>query len=477
MNMKDTLETPYSLYQKANYYLNEGLIRAENLDATRQKNSGFEWMPRFLEAFSNPQRGIPAVHIAGTSGKGTTAIMIAEILRAAGIRTGLHISPYLQVATEKIWIDGSYYGGEEFYELVESMKPTIESFRKYDLPLHGMASVCLAIEAFRQSGVEIMVFETGVGGRVDLTNHLDTMLSVITKIGFDHQKTLGKTISEIAFHKAGIIKKETPAIAFRGPGIREIQKEAAFQKAPLHLISRNNWSNCKTDISGTMFSFRNQEMRLDDLKIKACGPFQVENASLAIAAAQTLQKRGFSISEKHIRAGLERAVLPGRVELVSVNPPCIIDGAHNGDKIDNLYRFVKAEKKTEITIICGILAKKVKRKMLTKIAKIADHIITTEPQVFAKSAFPADMLSRRFRQLGVKKVRSIASPMDAIGEALNHKQYEGGTIIVTGSLYLVGNIRNYWYSDENVLLQKTSYPVRTAISRFPTVPSRKPEQH
>ena len=164
----------------------------------------------------------------------------------------MHISPYLQVSTEKIWIDGYYYSGDDYYALIQDMRPTIEQFRQYDLPLHGMASVVAAIEAFRREKVEIMVYEAGVGGRYDLSNFLDTTIAVITKIGYDHQRTLGTTISEIAYHKAGIIKARKPVIAFAGKGQRQIIHEAREKNALLSIVETNKTHTNKVLLDVTL---------------------------------------------------------------------------------------------------------------------------------------------------------------------------------------------------------------------------------
>ncbi|MFC1851971.1 bifunctional folylpolyglutamate synthase/dihydrofolate synthase [candidate division CSSED10-310 bacterium] len=450
-------------YYQANFYLNEGLIRTGKINPTKVKRSA--WMPAFLEAFGNPQRGIPAIHIAGTSGKGTTGIMIAEILRAAGVRTGLHISPYLQVATEKIWVDGFYYDPLDYYELIEDLKPTIERFRRHDIPLHGMSSVVLAIEAFRREKVEFMIFETGVGGRFDITNFLDTTLAVITKIGFDHQKTLGHTIGEIAFHKAGIMKEKTPCIAFAGPGIRQIVKEAGLRKAPLKLVKEDKtFRSLRIQADGSVFHFRGDNWALDNVHTPARGPYQVENAALALCVAEHMSRQGLHIDETAVRLGLARGTLPGRIEVLSRSPLIIIDGAHNSDKIDNLVQYLSQLKVKNKLVLCGVLAKKIKRKLITRLIRLSSHIITTEPRVYAKEPFPADKLARLFRQRGVRLVRAIPEPLAALEYAISLLK-DDDVLIITGSLYLAGNIRNHWYPEADVLLQRTSYPrIRTELT-------------
>ncbi|MBN2384199.1 hypothetical protein JXQ70_15080 [bacterium] len=463
-------ERSWQAYLEANTYLNQGLIRTGEIKTPYEQRSTM--MPSVLAACGHPEQNIPAIHIAGTSGKGTTAMMIAEILRAAGIRTGLHISPYLQVSTEKIWIDGSYIPGQAYSDLVNDLRPVFEEFRPLDLPLHGMAGVITALEAFRRARVELMVFETGVGGRYDFTNFLETMLSVITKIGYDHQHTLGRTITAIARHKAGIIKPHTPVVALAGCGIRQIRAEARTQHAPLVLVRPSRtFGRVHSSLEGTVFDYHGEHWHLPAIKLSARGPFQVENASLAIATVELLARRGYQLGADHVRQGLLRGFLPGRIEIVQTQPTVVLDGAHNPDKMVNLIRYLELGPKQKKVILCGVLATKLKRTMIDQLLRVADVIITTEPEVYAKDPFPARELARiLLKKAGNGQVILCEpSPRAALELAL-HTIRPDDLMVVTGSLYLVGNLRSHWYPDREVLLQRTSYPVRNTVNKSDNTP-------
>ncbi|MCA9671519.1 MAG: hypothetical protein KC503_38240, partial [Myxococcales bacterium] len=206
-------------YEAANAYLNEGLIRLAASLAPRDSDaldgphgaarlvgpqlSRRLRMLRFLPRLGHPERTFPAVHVGGTSGKGSTATLIAELLHAHGVGTGLHVTPYLQVCTEKLWARGRYASGRELASLVEWVRPHAEACRGADVPMHGMASVAITLEHYRREAVAVGVVEVGVGGHNDITNVLDTRVAVIGAVGLDHLKTLGPGIDDIAWHKAG----------------------------------------------------------------------------------------------------------------------------------------------------------------------------------------------------------------------------------------------------------------------------------
>ena len=238
----------WARYQQANDYINQGLIRREaELPPSRRTRQ--QWMQWWLPQLEDPQLSFPAIHVAGTSGKGSVAIMIAEILRAANYRVGLHPTPYLQVATEKLWVDGRYASTEQFESLVQWIRPHAERVRAADVPLHGMASVALFLEHFRHQHVDWGVVEVGVGGRHDLTNVLDTKLAVVTNVGLDHLRTLGPTIEDIAWHKAGIIKAGCQAVVHardsNDPALRAAETQAVEQGVSLHVVRPEHLSGAQ----------------------------------------------------------------------------------------------------------------------------------------------------------------------------------------------------------------------------------------
>ncbi|MFO8070732.1 MAG: Mur ligase family protein [Polyangia bacterium] len=227
--------TPYDTYLRAERRINEGLIRlglslARPEGYVRDPEARMAAMRDFLDACGNPQRNLPALHVAGTSGKGSVCAAAASILRESGLSVGLHVSPYLQSATEKIWIDGLFVDALAFDELVEWVLPVARPRLRPETPasIHGMASVAVALEAFRRAEVDCIVFEAGCGARWDLTSLVETEVAVITNVGLDHVVSLGPGIERIAWHKAGAARAGRPLVcgATSGPAAEVIRDEA-----------------------------------------------------------------------------------------------------------------------------------------------------------------------------------------------------------------------------------------------------------
>lgn len=426
----------YKKYIECEQYINEGLIR--DVVPAAKKPTSREWMLKFLDDIGHPEAAFPAVHIAGTSGKGSTAMMVAEILRAAGYKVGLHTSPYLQVATEKMWFNGSYASAGEFIELVEWIRPVCEKWRSPDVPLHGLASFGVSLEYFRRKKVDIAVIETGVGGRDDITNVLGTILSVITPIGIDHTKTLGPTIESIAEHKAGIIKPGANVIAFHGPGSDVISTTA---------------QRCNVDIAWVGGPSKVFETRMP-------GVFQNVNSGIAATAAHALRKRGLNITAGDMVEGIKNARLPGRMEKVGVAPDIILDGAHNYQKLSALFSEFE---ETNKVVVFGLLETKLSDEILDLLCGLDSKIIFTKPNVYGKPALEPDFI-----------LRALSNKMAGISDKLYYRQdaqaamdlaYEiaqkNDKILVTGSLYLVGNARELFYSSKDILFAQTSWPYQT----------------
>ncbi|MBU4484156.1 hypothetical protein KKA47_01910 [bacterium] len=414
------MDTIITRYNQAQSYIDEGLIRQDPINT----RSGREWMEEFVIELGNPQLAYPAVHVAGTSGKGTTSFMIANTLFKAGLNVGFHQSPFLQVATEKLWFNGKYASIDEFEELVNWIKPICEKWRSPEVPLHGLASFGIALEYFKRKNADIVVIETGVGGRDDVTNILNTKLSVITNIGYDHLKVLGTTIEDIAKHKAGIIKHNVPVVTTLGPGLNIIRNVANDNNARLEIV----------DTSHTLWSV---------------------NAQMAKTSCYVLRDLGYNISDDHIENGIKTAAMPGRFETVSNDPLIILDGAHNPDKMKYLAIKIMSKGIKDATLIYGSLASRDAILTLNPILPYCKNIIITEPDVYGKPSHSVDELFNLLNGLGKRIIRTN-EPMKAIEYALTNKM---SPIVVTGSLYLVGQLRNRWYPEEKILEQRTSKPI------------------
>ncbi len=380
-----------------------------------------------LEMLGDPLSATPIVHVAGTSGKGSTATAIASILTSAGYKTGLHTSPYLQDATEKLQIDRELIHGNAFAGLVESTLDRLEDagFR----PSYGQLWMAMVLRWFEQEAVDVAVIEVGAGGRFDLSNVVHPLVSVITEIGFDHTDTLGHTIEEIAWHKAGIIEPATPVVAAVSDrtALQVIAGEARTQGADLHRV------------------------------IPTQGDFRRTNEATARLAVELL---GFDIAQADIVEGLAHARLPGRTETMQDHPLVVLDGAHNPQKIASLAAWFRTmHPHARPVVVAGFLESKDARAMLETLASFASELVLTEPAIPNKASLPAARLETLAREMMPAGPVSIEpEPGAAVERAIERARHSNQPVLVTGSLYLVGNVRGRWYPDESVLLQRTPWP-------------------
>lgn len=426
----------FQAYTNAEYSLNEGLIRMDISSARPQgyvKNPQLrmDTMRKFLQQLGNPQQGIPAIHVTGTSGKGSVCAMIAGILRNAGLKVGLHISPYLQSATEKIWIDGQYASAELFADLVDWVIPKAKPLCVPQTPasIHGMASIAIAFEAFRRQQVDVMVYEAGCGGRYDLTSFVDTKVAVVTNVGLDHIVSLGPTIEQIAWHKAGIARKDAPLITgATGNALQVIQNEAHSLNIPMVTIPPT------TDV-------------------------QAHNRALALSAATHFAKAAkIPLSSQTIAEGIDSVKLPGRFERITEQSTTIfLDGAHNAQKLAAAVDHAsKANPQGPFVAVVGLLGTKASPQTIAPLLNQFDEIIVTQPTVYGKTAFPASQSATLFNEQGIKPI-IWQSPMDAVTQAV--KMTGSGTLLICGSFYLCGEVRERWYPKQQVVLQQTSWPI------------------
>lgn len=417
----------------------------------------------FLARIGNPHIGRPIVHIGGTSGKGSTSTIVTAMLAAAGYRTGLHTSPYLQTPTEKLQVNGELVHPDAFADLVDEFFIAHDRWMADGHPplTYGEAFNALMWMYFRAEDVDMCVVEVGAGGRFDLTNILQPTLSVITSVGIDHTATLGKTIAEIAWHKAGIIKPGVPAVSgVPNPEAQAIiRAEAEAVGAPLLQLQMDEAiADVTTGANGTSW----RETAIGAVHTMAmAGSFQARNGQLAISAVCALREHGFVISDEAIATGLRQARIPGRAELIADRVPVVLDGAHNAEKVAAFAADVPALLPTVTgrrIVIAGLLEAKQGDAMLRSIVPITDVLIASSPQVLAKGAMVTDEVEHLAREAGFTgRVYLRPEPAEAIATALEIAAPDDA-VIVTGSLYLVGNIRERWYPTEAVLAAQSSWP-------------------
>jgi dihydrofolate synthase/folylpolyglutamate synthase len=411
---------------------------------------GLDTVRRLVALVGNPQDTLPAVHIGGTNGKGSTAAMLGAILQAAGYRTGLYTSPHLLSFTERIRLNGEPIGEADVTGLVAELKELCAAHfaqapipapdaRQLPHPTFFELTTAMAFLHFARQRAAVAVIEVGLGGRFDATNVLVPQVSVITNVALDHQEYLGESIAAIASEKAGIIKAGVPVVtAASGEAYAVIARTADERGAPLvHAPHAYRVEQLSSTLSGHTFDLTGPHRRYVGLHLPLAGRHQVENALTALAAAEALEAGGLHLGDSAIRSGLAHVRWPGRLQVVGTRPRILVDGAHNPAGAAALAGFLRDHRATlhRLVLVFGVLRDKDWAAMLSALAPLADHIILTHPPT-ERGADPRDLLVAD--RLGIpvevhpevgaalQRARTIAGPED--------------TILATGSLYLVGPV-------------------------------------
>jgi len=423
----------------------------------------------FMDFVGNPQDKYRSIQIAGTSGKGSVTAMIAEIFHQSGIRSGFHISPYLQVPNEKLVVDGQMIRPSEYIGLVDNFKESYEEYtnagRKFDSLKYGEGWVALTYIWMEMAKVDWAIIETGLGGRYDPTNVLDSEISVITNIDYDHVKSLGPSLEEIAWQKAGIIKEDKSCITTeQKPEVLEIFREEAKSKnAELFVLNEDfSFKVLEEGVSGSIISVEAMHQKYSDVMINLPGRFQPVNAAAAITATDLVNHRfDLKISKEKMKAGMENVNINGRIEIIQKKPLVILDGAHNKHKMKGLVDSIKhSYPNKKITVLIGALSTKDADGMVAELAGIADKWIATQPHVFGKPVTPAEEFAAVIRSVDKN---AIIHTEENVHRALDYsigKLKPDDLLIVTGSIYMLGEARDYWIPRDKILLQlETDNPV------------------
>jgi dihydrofolate synthase / folylpolyglutamate synthase len=418
------------------------------------------------QRMGNPERAFRSVHIAGTNGKGSTAAMIESILRAAGLRTGLYTSPHLLRINERIRLDGADISDAEFAEAFDRVHAVIEELLATGaLAAHPTFFECvtaMAFDFFARKKVDLAVIEVGMGGRLDSTNVIAPEVAIITQIDFDHEDFLGHSIEEIAREKAGIIKPGAWVVSAAGhPAAREvIRRRAAEQNARLVEVDAvcRAW-NLRAEDGFYRFTATtnppDSETRAIEIRLPLAGRFQVGNALTAITAAHLLAERGLSVDDAAISGGLGTVHWPGRIERLQERPAVYLDGTHNPAGSRELVAFWDEQfAGRRIHLVYGAMRDKAVDEVAGLLFPRAASVILTESR--QPRALSAEALAGMTRHLAAS-IEVIREPGAALERALESAGPED-VIFVTGSLYLVGDLRRYW--DGRTVDETTSSGVR-----------------
>lgn len=398
-----------------------------------------------LAHLKNPQLSFPAVQIAGTNGKGSTAVVLDSICRAAGIKTGLYTSPHLVSITERIRISGEEISPATFARqatLVRDAAEQLVAAGQFEAPPTFFEQVtAIALLEFRDQQVDLAILETGLGGRLDATTAARAQTVAITQIAFDHQNYLGDTLASISAEKAAIIRPGVTAIIGKQtPEALEVilQRCKAMDVDP-------NIEDCTYQVDemgrdGQMLvSFATKVRRYSRVRVGLRGLHQLENIGVAIGIAESLSQGGLPISEKAIIAGIENAKHAGRLEYWPGHPAFLFDGAHNVAGASALRAYLESFESRPLTLVFGAMADKNLEQMAAILFPIARRLVLV--QIANPRAATIETMHRLTRLASESTpVFSAPSPAAAIDIAQNETP-DGELICVTGSLYLVGDIQ------------------------------------
>ncbi|MGH7933150.1 MAG: bifunctional folylpolyglutamate synthase/dihydrofolate synthase [Candidatus Binataceae bacterium] len=394
-----------------------------------------ERMDQALALLGNPHQRLRAVHIAGTKGKGSVAAMLDSCMRAAGMRCGLYTKPHLVNLTERTRINGAEMPGQLMLDYLVRLRGIYE---RAGLALTFFEfTVALMFLYFAEAGVDIAVIETGLGGRLDSTNVVRPLLSVITPIGFDHMDRLGYTIAAIAGEKGGIIKPGVPVvIGARDPEARlTLVSIAAKRQSAAFMMDRE--FSYRSHAPAHRLDYHGLGLTLEQVELGLAGPFQHENAAIALAALETLRTQGVTVDEAAIRRGLSEVVWPGRFDIVSHHPLVILDCAHNELAIEALLETIAVELGPRVRplLVFGCLGDKQWERMAAMLApRMRDATLTrVKPK---RPLEPENLLPLFARHVPARVVRE---PIEAI-ERVIAQAAPDDVVVVTGSVYLVGEV-------------------------------------
>ena len=438
--------TGFQSYEEALTFLYKA-IDYEKLISYQYNASTFslDRMVKMLEYAGNPHKRFPSIHITGTKGKGSTSIMIATILEYTGLKTGLFTSPHLIDLKERIQINHQNMSEEEFACVLNDIRPYIQHLRDTEpsaSPTFFEILTAVAMLYFKKERVEMAVLEVGLGGRLDSTNVVTPLLSIITNVGFDHTAILGNTLSSIAYEKAGIIKQGVPVVsAVEDSGaLSVIEKTCKEKDTRLYLLERNI---CIEEIRspkserGLLCKIRTWRHTYDNIFLPLVGMHQAKNCALALGALEIMREQGaISIDDETIRKALAQVHCPARIEVIGKNPLIILDYAHTVDSMRFLrMSLLENFKFHKLVLILGFAQDKDLDNILKEIVTVGDSIIVTRSK--NPRAAPPEDLSQRIERLCGKKAEIFDNTQDAVTAAKRMASKED-LICITGSAYVAG---------------------------------------
>lgn len=423
----------FNTYQQALTYLYQNLPMFQRVGAIAYKADLSNTLA-LCEALGNPQNTFKSIHVAGTNGKGSTSHMLASVLQSSGYKTGLYTSPHLKEFTERIRVNGNEVDQRFVVDFVNRVKSHIDSIQ----PSFFEITVAMAFDYFREQQVDIAVIEVGLGGRLDATNVITPILSVITNIGYDHKDILGDTLPQIAFEKAGIIKDHVPVVI----GERQAEVEAVFieksklQHAPL-VFAADEYA-ARQSVNSFEIT-KNDSVYINNLALPLKGQYQTKNLAGVCKAVEILQTQGLNITQDTLIHGLENVVvqtgLKGRWQQLNDRPLIICDTGHNVDGMRELVVQIKQQSYKKLFMIIGMVKDKDPDAVLKLLPTDAYYYFCQASIPRALEATKLSEYASRFALEG-----EVESDVNEAIRKAKAKATENDFIFISGSTFVVAEI-------------------------------------
>ena len=398
-----------------------------------------------LELMGNPQNKLKFIHVAGTNGKGSVCACLSEVLSQAGYKTGMYTSPHLMRINERFKIDGKDIDDREFAALITKVRDITESMSERASQFEVLTAA--AFEYFYKEGCDIVILETGLGGRLDSTNVINAPeVTLITTIEMDHMAELGDTIEKIALEKAGIIKRGTKVVVDgRNTSVMHVFEKACKEQGCKLIISEiEKIENLRVSLEQSKFDYKD----IKNIDLSLTGLYQPGNAILAVEGIKILIEKGFKISDEDIKAALKKVHWQARFEIMDKEPYFIIDGSHNPAGVSETVKSIKAyfpDKK--IRFIIGILSDKNIDEILTDIKPLAKEVAVITPPS-SRACKAEDMIKLVEEKISVSN-RAFESIKEAVDYMLDSAKKDD-IICAMGSLYSVGELKKAFYEHGRV---------------------------
>ncbi len=398
---------------------------------------GLSNIERIVHALGNPHEQLKVIHIGGTNGKGSTAVMMASVLRQSGYRVGLYTSPHILSFTERIQINGESITEAEVAAMTASIRERIEEARIPQEFTFFDFTTAMAFLYFAESGVDLAIIEVGLGGRLDSTNIVRPTVALITNVSVEHRDVLGDSLIGIAREKAGIIKQGVPLLTgiTQEEIIREVERVCQEKEAPLYRMGRD--FSAEKEGPG-MLGFKGRRWSFSGIKVNLLGEHQIENAAMAMGTLETAEEAGYPVSRDSIYRGLEKVNWSGRLEVVRKRPWVILDGAHNPAGAQALREALSQGFSYErCYFLLGIMRDKEVEKIISILAPLSHELVLCKPK--QDRAAPPERLAKAVEAVGAKGrvIPDVAEGLDTLLSMAGRDDL----ICVAGSFYTLGEAK------------------------------------